>query len=111
MRLGWVILHTRDVPGMRAFYEALGLRVQADYGMWVEFKTAPAKLALHAAEDEESRGVGIFLEVADVDAHFRRLRERGIAEAPPEDREFGYRTFCVRDPQGNRIEFGEPLAL
>ena len=110
MRLGFVVLHTPDVAGMKAFYQGLGLKVHADYGMWVEFETSPATLALHQAESgEATRGAGIFLEVGDVDALYRELREKGLDADPPEDRDFGYRTFVLRDPQGNLVEFGEPM--
>jgi len=110
MRLGFLVLHTPDVPGMRAFYQGLGLKVHADYGTWVEFETGPATLALHeSGEAEATRGAGVFLEVADVDALYRELKEKGLNADPPEDRDFGYRTFTLRDPQGNLVELGEPM--
>jgi len=110
MRLGFVVLHTPDVAGMKAFYQGLGLKVHADYGMWVEFETGPATLALHESkEDEATRNAGVFLEVEDVDALYRRLMEKGLAPSAPKDQDFGFRTFTLRDPQGNRIEFGEPM--
>ena len=110
MRLGYTVLHTPDVAGMKAFYEGLGLKVHADYGMWVEFETGPATLALHeSGENEATRHAGVFLEVEDVDALYRRLKEKGLAVSEPRDQDFGYRTFTLRDPQDNQIEFGEPL--
>ncbi len=110
MRLGFVVLHTPDIEVMKAFYQGLGLKVHADYGMWVEFATGPATLALHAAkEGAATRGAGVFLEVADVDALYRELKAKGLAKGPLEERDFGYRTFVLEDPQGNLVEFGEPL--
>ncbi len=110
MRLGFVVLHTPDVAGMKVFYQGLGLKVHADYGMWVEFETGPATLALHQAEGgEATRGAGIFLEVGDVDALYQELKAKGLAEGPPKDRGFGYRTFLLKDPQGNLVELGEPM--
>ena len=110
MRLGYTVLHTPDVVGMKAFYEGLGLKVHADYGMWVEFETGPATLALHEAKgDEATRHAGVFFEVEDVDALYRRLKEKGLDVTEPRDQDFGYRTFTLKDPQGNQIEFGEPL--
>lgn len=110
MRLGFVVLHTPDVAGMKAFYQGLGLKVHADYGMWVEFATGPATPALHQAEGgEATRGAGIFLEVADVDALYQELKEKGLDADPPEDRDFGYRTFVLRDPEENLVELGEPM--
>ncbi len=110
MRLGFAVLHTRDVAGMKAFYQGLGLKVRADNGMWVEFETGPATLALHeASENEATQNAGVFLEVEDVDALYRRLKERGLSVPEPRDQDFGFRTFTLRDPQGNLVEFGEPM--
>jgi catechol 2,3-dioxygenase-like lactoylglutathione lyase family enzyme len=110
MRLGFVVLYTPDVAGLRAFYQGLGLKARADYGMWVEFETGPATLALHeAGEDEATRHAGVFLEVEDVDALYRRFKEKGLAVTEPRDQDFGFRTFTLRDPQGNLVEFGEPM--
>ncbi len=110
MRLGFLVLHTPDVAGMKAFYEGLGLKVHADYGTWVEFETGPATLALHESGAEEAtRNAGVFLEVEDVDALYLRLKERGLAACEPKDQDFGFRTFTLKDPQGNQVEFGEPM--
>jgi len=110
LRLRFVVLHTPDIGGMKAFYEGLGLKVHADYGMWVEFETGPATLALHeSGENEATRNAGVFLEVEDVDALYLRLKEKGLVVSEPKDQDFGFRTFTLRDPQGNQVEFGEPL--
>ena len=108
MRLGFLVLHTPDVAGMKAFYQELGLKVRFDYDMWVELETGPATLALHGG-GEPTQGAGIFLEVMDVDALYKELKDKGLAVSPPEDRDFGYRTLVLKDPQGNIVEIGEPL--
>jgi len=114
MKLGFTILFARDLKPLVAFYkDAVGFRASAEHPEWVEFDTGPARLALHAAgpEDEETRGVGLFFTVDDVDALVRRLAERGLAaHEPPVDQDFGFRTVAYTDPLGNRVEFGEPLA-
>ncbi|WP_456411552.1 VOC family protein, partial [Oceanithermus sp.] len=76
MKLGFVILFARDLEPLLAFYkEAVGFRACAEHAEWVEFDTGPAKLALHAAgpNDLETRGLGLFFAVDDVDALVRRL--------------------------------------
>ena len=76
----------------------------------VELETGPATLALHEAkEDEATKNAGVFLEVEDVDTLYRRLKEKGLVVSEPKDQDFGYRTFTLRNPRGNQVEFGEPL--
>jgi len=114
MKLDFVILLARDLEPLLAFYkEAVGFRACAEYAEWVEFDTGSARLALHKAgpDDPETRGVGLFFTVDDVDALVRRLEAQGLApKAPPVDQDFGFRTVAYTDPLGNQVEFGEPLA-
>ncbi|WP_456476905.1 VOC family protein [Oceanithermus sp.] len=110
MQIGYVVFYTPNIAAMKSFYLVLGLEVRADYGMWVEFETGSTALALHEApEDEATENAGVFFEVEDVGALHARLREKGLAVSEPKDQDFGFRTFTLRDPQGNRIEFGQPL--
>ena len=114
MKLCFTILFVRELEPLKAFYkDAVGFRADAEHPEWVEFDTGPAKLALHAAgpNDLETRGLGLFFTVDDVDALVRRLAERGLEpQAAPVEQDFGFRTVAYIDPLGNRVEFGEPLA-
>jgi catechol 2,3-dioxygenase-like lactoylglutathione lyase family enzyme len=114
MKLGFVILFARDLEPLLAFYkETVGFRACAEHADWVEFDTGSARLALHRAGPgaPETRGVGLFFTVGDVDALVRRLGERGLRpKEPPVDQDFGFRTVAYTDPLGNQVEFGEPLA-
>jgi len=114
MKLGFVILFARDLEPLLTFYrETVGFRACAEHPGWVEFDTGPARLALHraASGERETRGVGLFFTVDDVDALVRRLETQGLApKAPPVDQDFGFRTVAYTDPLGNQVEFGEPLA-
>ncbi|WP_457636721.1 VOC family protein [Oceanithermus sp.] len=114
MKLGFVILFARELGPVLAFYkDTVGFHATAEYPDWVEFDSGPARLALHRAspEDAETRGLGLFFTVDNVDALVRRLAERGLEpQAPPVDQDFGFRTVAYTDPLGNRVEFGEPLA-
>lgn len=50
---------------------------------------------------------GIYLVVADVDAHFERARAAGAEVVyPPQDTEFGTRRWRARDPEGHEWSFG-----
>jgi len=114
MRLGFTILFAHDLGPLLAFYkDSVGLPASAEHPGWVEFDTGSAKLALHrtGADGVETRGMGLFFTVDNVDALVRRLAERGLQpKAPPVDQDFGFRTVAYTDPLGNQVEFGEPLA-
>jgi len=100
MKLSFTIPFARDLAPMRAFYkDSVGFRATAEYPEWVEFDTGPAKLALHAhaagPNDLETRGLGLFFTVDDVDALVRRLAERGLEpQAAPVEQDFGFRTVA-----------------
>ena len=50
---------------------------------------------------------GVYLVVADVDAHFERAKDAGTEIVyPPEDTEFGTRRYRARDPEGHEWSFG-----
>ncbi len=111
MNLSHVIIYTRNVEEVRNFYEGIGFGVKADYGMWVEFDTGSATLALHEVEnpEEESRNLGIFVQVDDVRSLHERFQSMGLEVSGPAVQDFGFRTIQMRDPMGNLIEFGEPV--
>ena len=106
MKLSFTIPFARDLEPMRVFYkDSVGFRATAEYPEWVEFDTGPAKLALHAAgpNDLETRGLGLFFTVDDVDALARRLAERGLEpQSASVDQGFGFRTAGYTDPLGAR---------
>jgi catechol 2,3-dioxygenase-like lactoylglutathione lyase family enzyme len=60
---------------------------------------------------QEARGIGrstIYVFAADVDALHDELCALGCAaEQAPTDYDYGMREFSVRDPDGNRITFGQ----
>jgi len=106
MKLCFTILFVRELEPLKAFYkDAVGFRADAEHPEWVEFDTGPAKLALHAAgpNDLETRGLGLFFTVDDVDALVRRLAERGLEpQSASVDQGFGFRTAGYTDPLGAR---------
>jgi uncharacterized glyoxalase superfamily protein PhnB len=51
---------------------------------------------------------GLFVEVADVEAHYGRARERGATILrEPEDPGVGFRLYTAEDPEGHRWMFGQ----
>ena len=68
-----------------------------------EFKLA-APRSLSAASS------GVFVYVADVDAHYERARSRGVSlDSAPKDMPYGQREYGLTDPEGHRWWFATPL--
>ncbi|HSO01540.1 MAG TPA: VOC family protein [Gaiellaceae bacterium] len=62
---------------------------------------SPAELGAHT--------VGIYVLVADVDAHFQRARAAGVEiREEPTDQEYGERRYSARDPEGHLWFFAQP---
>lgn len=52
----------------------------------------------------------VYIRLQGVDAYFERVSKAGAEIATPiADRPYGLRDFCVRDPSGNQLDFGQPL--
>ncbi|MEU6817662.1 VOC family protein [Streptomyces sp. NPDC046860] len=50
---------------------------------------------------------GVYVVVADVDAHHRRAVEHGVEILmPPTDQDYGSRDYMARDAEGNIFSFG-----
>lgn len=128
--LGSLVTHVRllvdDYAGAFTFYrDVLGLEPtfgDEDSG-YADFETGDVTVALFdAAEMTEAldgdtpstRGrdqVAVVFRVDDVETVGVELRSNGVdLVAPPTDRpEWGIRTIHCRDPDGNLLEFNEPL--
>src|SRR5262245_22365922 len=77
-RLTYVIIYTRDVAGMRRFYEqGVGLAARTHSPEWVELDTAGATLVLSAARDPGPRGIELRFETEDLGARAAALAARG----------------------------------
>lgn len=104
------ITRRTDVPRPRRGAIAAVLRAHprcgsrfARPGEFALFRIGKAHLGLL-----QSKKVGMHLEVntPDVDEFHEELIAAGVeAVSPPRDRPWGERTFTVRDPDGNLIEF------
>ena len=111
MRLNHVLLWVTDIPRALEFYEGKMrfVRIEADEGYArLRAPDGDATLGLHVASDPGRApwddGVGLYLEVDDVDGECRRLAELGVAfDDPPEDMAWGWRHAYLRDPDGHRL--------
>jgi catechol 2,3-dioxygenase-like lactoylglutathione lyase family enzyme len=100
-----------DLERARRFYrDVLELDERSADPGWVVFDLGGITIVVEACppDDPESAGlVGRLLAVSfdvagDIDAVYRRLRERGVSfEHPPEKRDWGGTLAFLRDPDGN----------
>jgi catechol 2,3-dioxygenase-like lactoylglutathione lyase family enzyme len=66
-------------------------------------------LALDRAGTKSGKGM-CYLKVEGVDAFHKELIEKGIAMTHPMKMEsYGMREFMITDPDGNTLNFGEPV--
>ncbi len=122
--IDYVVLIVEDLDRALRFYtDVLGLTLRHRSGDYVQLATGGTRLALYTkaamaktlgmklekpAQDSPAFEIGF--KVADVDAAYAELVERGAAPvAPPTDRFWGQRTAYIRDPDGNLIEFAQDV--
>jgi len=80
-----------------------------DFVIWLhrvvdEFKLASPRSIPFASS-------GLFVYVADVDAHYERARARGARlDSEPKDMPYGQREYGLTDPEGHRWWFATPLS-
>jgi catechol 2,3-dioxygenase-like lactoylglutathione lyase family enzyme len=98
-----------DISAARDWYERL-LGAEPDFlphdeeAVW---RVAGGWLYVVVDPDRVGRGLVTIL-VDDLDAHLAELAERGIETGEVEELGNGTRTTKVSDPDGNRIQFGQP---
>lgn len=94
---------TPDVDAARAFYgEVLGLDILMDMGWIITFGSDEQMRVQISVMSEGGSGTPVpdlSVEVDDLDAALKRVREAGIAIAyGPTEEPWGVRRFYVRDP-------------
>lgn len=100
-----VDIATDDVPGVRAFYEALfGLTMVMDQGWIVTLasgKTTKVQLSIASEGGSGTPVPDVSIEVDDIDAAYVRAKAMG-AEITYDitDEPWGVRRFFARDPAG-----------
>lgn len=114
-----VFFQPADFARSLAFYrDALGLAMvhswdkgPADRGAVFALGAGRIEIVVHPPASPPPAGVGVYVEVPDVDAVHAAVRARGVAVTRPLARtSWGHRTFGVRDPDGLEILWFSPLA-
>lgn len=105
-----ILIRPRDLERSRAFYrDVLGLAVYREFGPWESRGTVFflgggfLEVSGHSA-GEQAGPVQLWLQVPDVDAVHRGLREQGVAIVREPRREpWGLVEMQISDPDGVRI--------
>ena len=101
-------IDARDIAAAKSFYQdVLGLDVLMDHG-WIATYGLPTKMSIQISfatqGGSDTPTPDLSIEVDDVDAALRRMREAGFpVEYGPADEPWGVRRFYVRDPFGKLI--------
>jgi catechol 2,3-dioxygenase-like lactoylglutathione lyase family enzyme len=109
------MLPVRDIDKARRFYtEILGFTVTFQNGNPVGFMILKRDAAeLHLTLDRNYRAPDYnvaHLMVADVDAFHTHCQRHGLRIVKGlRDKDYGLRAFVVEDPDGNRIDVGQPI--
>jgi catechol 2,3-dioxygenase-like lactoylglutathione lyase family enzyme len=94
----------RDVLGMEMVYGG----EQASFSSLRTNDSESAVLNLEQG-DRVSRWGRLIFHVADVDAIWAHLKEKGFGPESPRDASWGERYFHVLDPDGHELSFARPL--
>ena len=123
-RADYAVLVVADLGVSLRFYrEVLGLELSHRSGSYAQFKTGATRVALYErgamarilgralrAPEADAPAFELGFKVADCDAAYRTLVERGAGPVcPPTTQEWGQRTAYVSDPDGFLIELAQDL--
>ncbi len=112
------LLYASNLGETAKFYERCGLpvNVSAD-GVRIKLgdftlafiDTNSAIIKNEAFLEPKGLGVYTYVEVDDVDAHYRTVVQNGVTvKHPPRDWPWGKREFAVKDPDGYKLVFYTP---
>jgi uncharacterized glyoxalase superfamily protein PhnB len=111
------VFTVNDVAASLSFYvEKLGFAIQFKMGEPPSYAIIECEqVSLHlmpASQDSTALGLSsIYVYARDVDGLHGELVGRGCPiEVAPEDFFYGMREMSVRDPDGNRITYGQEIA-
>jgi catechol 2,3-dioxygenase-like lactoylglutathione lyase family enzyme len=111
------VFQVSDLERSLAFYtEMLGFRARFRRGFSSLLRRFEAgRVALHLSSASESavrlgRG-SVYLFCDTVDSFYREVSDLGaVVTSPLDSHDYGMRDFQIKDPDGNLIGFGAPLA-
>jgi catechol 2,3-dioxygenase-like lactoylglutathione lyase family enzyme len=117
-----VLYWANDLAASRDFYSKVGFEVKSDTPRFVELSLddfgitlvpmseAEPEFAGDAAPTGKGKGYYLYLQVSDADAKYAELKAAGIEPATaPRDWAWGNREFIVKDPDGFKMCFWQPV--
>ena len=110
MHLGGIMLFVKDMKTVIAFYrDVIGLTPDEEQPFpehrFFRFDINGFKLCLHSASKPNEGRQKLMFHVESVSAIHQRLRSKGKRLRKLENND-GQAIFDIRDPEGNRIQFG-----
>ncbi|MFH1171273.1 MAG: VOC family protein [bacterium] len=117
--LNSIILYTKNPRRSSVFYSKLGFTIgklrramiHATLGR-IAFTLLDQQHAEFQQDTPRTKGAGVFfcIRITNIDSHYRGLIAKGLKPASsPRDWPWGNREFAIKDPDGYRIVFYEPL--
>lgn len=122
MKITRLVLWVQENTLSEKFYKKLGFSVEASDDEHTVVALDGFELDLVAMRDEalfagdsmsssKGKGIYIYVQVDDVGQTYHALQKRGIQPATePRDWQWGNREFIVKDPDGYKLCFWQPLA-
>jgi|SRR5687768_6630829 len=110
------ILPTDDLAAAKTFYvDCLGFRVRFEASEdgrtgLLGVVRGTIELTLDSPMDGHGRNACVSLRVDDADAYYREWSAKVTVLRPPQDEDWGARTFDLMDPSGNTIFVMGPVA-
>jgi len=103
-----------DVDSAIAWYTGvLGFSERFRFGNYAGVQHGEVQIHLAGPGTPNARATGqggIYIFIDDVDAYHAVITGKGATpQAPPKDYEYGMRDFCVTDPDGNLLGFGQEV--
>jgi len=109
------MLRTWDMAGSIAFYrDALGFECEAETEEWASLRRDGVALMLSVPNAHEGDRMpaftgSLYFRTDDLDAMWRRLKDRARVCYPIETFDYGMREFAIYDINGYLLQFGQSV--
>jgi catechol 2,3-dioxygenase-like lactoylglutathione lyase family enzyme len=112
------MVNVPDVKASIAWYESIGFAVRATHEEpgcpmdWASLLFGTSEVMFSAGGTPASsprRDVDLYVHVDDLDQRFAAIATRAEVVEAPHSTEYGMREFIIKDLNGFRLTFGQPL--
>lgn len=114
-----ILFYVQDLAASSSFYEKLGARLTPFDGVVMAqlenftfhlVDEAKAHFAAEAKETPRGGGMFLYIKVEEIDNWYKKVCDLGLKpSSEPRDWPWGNREFVLRDPDGYKLAFYEPL--